>query len=193
MITRFSLFPAAASALAMLFVGAAIGAPAEPARHTDDTTRWIGRMPLAEATPAAAEQGEVFALQRYIAFDDGAFAWKKEGTQAVEGGTIHHLRLTSQRWRSAGEVDRPLWQHWVSIAVPERITRRTAILVIGGGRHADAPPARVPREPMLLLPAAGAVVIYIDNVPNQPLQLEGDERDRWRMGWWPLVAAGDAR
>lgn len=163
--------------------------------RSDDSTRWIGRMPLAVETPAQAAPGEVFALQRYVSFDDGAFAWSKESEQAVDGGTVHHLRLTSQRWRSAGEVDRPLWRHWVTVAVPDRVTRRTAILVIGGGRHADSPPARAPRELLMLLRAAGAVVVYVDNVPNQPLQLEGDGRDRWEDGLvarsWRLAMRDD--
>ncbi|MBX3405998.1 MAG: hypothetical protein KF869_04460 [Phycisphaeraceae bacterium] len=193
MITRMFWLLAATVALGPFMCRAVAATPAAPI--DDDTTRWIGRMPLAEATPAAAEQGEVFALQRYVAFDDGAFAWSKEGEQPVDGGTVHHLRLTSQRWRSAGEVNRPHWRHWVTVAVPERVTRRTAILVIGGGRHADAPPARAPRELMLLLRAAGAVVIYIDNVPNQPLQLEGDGRDRWEDGLvarsWRLAMRDD--
>lgn len=181
--------------LALLPAVAAQASPAVNPARDDDATRWIGRMPLAEGTPAATAPGEVFALQRYVAFDDGAFAWKKESTQTVEGGTVHHLRLTSQRWRSEGEVDRPIWRHWVTLAVPERVTRRTAILVIGGGRHADAPPSRVPRELMLLLRAAGAVVVYVDNVPNQPLQLEGDGRDRWEDGLvarsWRLAMRDD--
>ncbi|MCO5965368.1 PhoPQ-activated protein PqaA family protein, partial [Sinorhizobium meliloti] len=29
-----------------------------------------------------------------------------------DGYTAHVLDMTSQQWRSAREVDKPLWRHW---------------------------------------------------------------------------------
>jgi PhoPQ-activated pathogenicity-related protein len=138
-------------------------------------TGWIGKMPLASGIPAAAE-GNAFALAQYIAFDDGEFTWNKVSEFRLQGATIHHLRVTSQRWRSDAEVNRPLWKHWVSVAVPDKVLRKTAILIIGGGRHRDEPQTSPPQELTLLVQRTGAVVVYIDNVPNQPLKLEGEGR-----------------
>lgn len=138
-------------------------------------TGWIGNLPLAEGLPAEAE-GDAFSLAKYVAFDDGEYAWEKKSEFRMDGATIHHLRLTSQRWRTDAEVDRPIWKHWVSVAVPEKVQRRTAILIIGGGRHREEPPAVPPQELTLLVQRTGAVVVYIDNVPNQPLNLESEAK-----------------
>lgn len=132
-------------------------------------------MPLAEGIPAEAV-GDTFALAEYVAFDDGEFAWEKASEFRMDGATIHHLRVTSQRWRSDAEVDRPIWNHWLSVAVPDKAQRKTAILIIGGGRHREAPQPVPPQELMLLVQRTGAVVAYLDNVPNQPLKLEGEAK-----------------
>lgn len=173
-----------AIAIAMLGVAQAAGAargdepaaadsPAGAAATVDKG--WIGKMPLAEGMPAGAA-GNDFALAEYVAFDDGEFSWKKESEFKLQGATIHHLRVTSQRWRNDAEVDRPLWKHWVSVAVPDKVLRKTAILIIGGGRHRNEPQVVPPQELTLLVQRTSAVVVYIDNVPNQPLKLEGEGR-----------------
>jgi PhoPQ-activated pathogenicity-related protein len=48
--------------------------------------------------------------------------------------------MTSQRWRTAAEVDRPLWKHWLTIVRPERVTTNTGLLVISGGSNEKPPP-----------------------------------------------------
>lgn len=144
-----------------------------------DGTRWIGKLPLDQNAPTNVASGQTTALQTYVAFDDGAFAWEKKGEIAVKGvGTAHLIRLTSQRWRADGETDHPLWKHWLLVALPEKPRSSTATLIISGGRHRDATPTDLPGELEMLLRVTGAPVIYLDNVPNQPLVLEGDGQSR---------------
>lgn len=157
-----------------------------------DPPAQLPRMPLGEATPAA---GADCALEKYVRFDDGAFHWAHHSAVPLEGATLHHLRMTSQQWRTEKEVDRPLWKHWVSIGVPDAPRSDLAILVIGGGRHRDEPPAGAPRELEMLLKASGAVVVYVDNIPNQPLKLEGETEERVEDGLlartWVLAMRDD--
>jgi PhoPQ-activated pathogenicity-related protein len=157
-----------------------------------DPVAQLPRMPLAEATPAA---GGECALEKYVKFDDGAFEWKHHSEAKLDGATLHHLRVTSQRWRSEKEVDQPLWKHWVSIGVPDAPASDLAILIIGGGRHRDEPPAGAPRELEMLLRASAAVVVYVDNIPNQPLKLEGESEGRVEDGilarTWVLAMRDD--
>ncbi len=144
-----------------------------------DSTRWIGRLPLDSNAPTNVASGEKTALQTYVAFDDGAFAWKKKGEIKLDGaGTAHLIRLTSQRWRADGEVDRPIWKHWLVVAMPDKPRSSTAVLVISGGRHREETPKDLPGEIATLLRVTGGPVIYLDNVPNQPLVLEGDGQSR---------------
>jgi PhoPQ-activated pathogenicity-related protein len=169
LIPRSPLLHALALLLATCWSAAAAPRPLDPPAQ-------LPRLPLDEGMPATSA---VSALERYVRFDDGAFTWSHHAEQKIDGATVHHLRVTSQRWRSDAEVDRPLWQHWVSIGVPDTIRSNLAILIIGGGRHRDQPPASVPAELSILLRAAGAVVIHVDNVPNQPLKLEGEDAERF--------------
>jgi PhoPQ-activated pathogenicity-related protein len=143
----------------------------------DDATRWIGAMPLGDGKPAEVGAG-LSALERYVAFDDGAFAWSKAAETRVPGATVHVLRLTSQRWRPDGQTSHPLWTHYLTVGVPDEVRSRTPVFIIGGGRRRDEPPPAPPMELVALL-GAGAVVVYLDNVPNQPLELEGDGKRRF--------------
>ena len=94
------------------------------------------------------------ALDQYVAFDDGAFAFEEYDTDPGLGWTTHLLKLTSQRWRGADDVDCgrrlqnswldacDLWQHELTLYVPDTIrlgsiggVDSSAVLVIGGGSN----------------------------------------------------------
>jgi PhoPQ-activated pathogenicity-related protein len=49
--------------------------------------------------------------------------------------------MKSQTWRSEKEVNRTLWQHWLTIIVPNDVTSDTALLWINGGRNGGKPPS----------------------------------------------------
>lgn len=136
-------------------------------------------------------------LAAYVARDDGAFSWKHESTFQGDGVTVYHLRMTSQKWRTEAEVDHPLWTHWVSVAVPDRVEHSTGILLIGGGRRRAEPVAVPPAEMLMIVRGSGAVVVHVDNVPNQPLVFAGETRERFEDGllahtWNLAMASGEA-
>ncbi len=66
------------------------------------------------------------------------YAWKLVKTIPGNGVTSYVLDLKSQTWRSAPEVDRPVWQHWLTITKPDKVVSDTALLSIGGGRCRSA-------------------------------------------------------
>jgi len=109
------------------------------------------------------------------------------------------LDLTSQKWRTSSEIQTPisperhpedtdpLWRHWLSVIVPDRIRTNTALLVItGGDMHDDAPDwstlsglddtSAVAAD---IAVRTGSVVGILQDVPNQPLMFTstGDETD----------------
>ncbi len=153
---------------------------------------------LAAGSPALTPLGEPTALERYVRRDDGAFAWTLESSTRVEGstpGTWHAIRMTSQVWRVAGEVDLPTWTHWVCIWLPDTLVSDRPILFIGGGRRKAEVPAKPPNE-LQMFAAAGAIIVTIDNVPNQPMRLGDDPAERNEDGlvartWLRAMETGD--
>ena len=59
---------------------------------------------------------EETALDRYVKQPDPTYAWKvvnkADQTNPSQTFVVH---LTSQTWRSAQEVNRTKWEHWVSV------------------------------------------------------------------------------
>ena len=115
--------------------------------------------------PAATQT----ALDRYVARPDPSFRYKLVNTSPGKGFTVHLLQMTSQSWRSPSEVDRPVWEHWLTIVKPDRVETSTALLFIGGGKN----DGKLPRTADAMLRSIAAetqsVVAELRMVPNQPL------------------------
>jgi len=127
------------------------------------------------------------ALDDYVAFDDGAFAFEEYDSDPGLGWSTHLLKLTSQRWRGEDDVDCPrrlqdswldacdLWQHELILYVPDTIllgsiggVDSSAVLIIGSGNNRGKL-MRSGNEyggPLALL--ANAVIVELRQVPNQP-------------------------
>lgn len=132
---------------------------------------WMG------AAPRAAS--EETALDRYIAQSDAAYSWKLASTVKGDGYTTYILDLTSQTWRTAADVDRPVWKHWLSIVKPDGTGRNTAFLFIGGGSNRSEMPRGANERTAELALATGSVVAELGTVPNQPLVF-ADSKDEER-------------
>ncbi|HTJ27737.1 MAG TPA: PhoPQ-activated protein PqaA family protein [Candidatus Limnocylindria bacterium] len=135
----------------------------------------IGAGTLLTAPLLAGEQG---ALDRYVAAHDPAYRFRLVSTPLGEGHTAYVLEMISQRWRSAGEVDRTEWHHWLTIVVPPLVTTRVAALVISGGSNGDDPPRHVSSFLVRLARQIQGVVAELRMVPNQPLRFAGEEKER---------------
>lgn len=125
-----------------------------------------------------AAAGET-ALDRYIAQADPEYSWRVVGSHAGEGYRTDVLELTSQRWRSADEVDRPVWKHWLTIVRPANARPRDAILFIGGGNNRSPAPENASQRTIETALGAGAVTAELGMVPNQPLHFS-DAPDKGR-------------
>ena len=114
-------------------------------------------------------------LDRYVGRPDPSFGWRLVREIALARGgedprrRAAVLELTSQTWLTAGEVDHPVWKHWLTVIVPEQVTSRTGFLYITGGARADPPPERAIGRFIKLALLTGSVVAQLEGVPNQPL------------------------
>ncbi len=131
------------------------------------------------ASVAFAQQVEETALDRYLAKPDSAYGWTVAKTISGPGYTGWVLDLKSQTWRSKDEVDRTVWQHWMTIVKPDGAEGDTAALYIGEGDNGEPAPDK-PDERLLRL-ALGAKTIGVEllDVPNQPLYFsDSPKQDR---------------
>ena len=118
------------------------------------------------------------ALDRYVAQPDSAYRFKLVRSYPNIDHTLHVIEMVSQTWLSLAEVDRPEWQHWLTIVAPRGVTTSTALLFIGGGNNADAAPLTVSEQILSTARAARAVVAEVRMVPNQPLTFKGESKGR---------------
>src|SRR5688572_4979903 len=114
------------------------------------------------------------ALDRYVEKPDPSYRYELIRKIAGEGYTAYVLDLTSQTWKTASEVDRPVWRHWLTIIKPDKVSTSTGLLFIGAGANNSKPPEKV--DPALAGPAlyTKSVVAELRMVPNQPLTFAGD-------------------
>jgi len=133
----------------------------------------------APATSIAAAPAQETALDRYIARPDPTYSWKVVSTTPGEGFKQYVIDLTSQTWRSPGEVDRPVWKHWLTIVRPDKTTSNKALLFIGGGNNRDAAPSKISDRLASFALESNTAVAELSNVPNQPLFFS-DSKDKGR-------------
>lgn len=138
------------------------------------------------------------ALDEYVATPDDTFAWKVVSTHHDDGATTFVVDLTSQKWLRGDEVDRSVWQHWMTIIKPDKATADTALLFIGGGKNGRGAPQGVDGRTKKLAMATNTVVAELGMIPNQPLVFHGDGRPRSEddligYTWDYFLKTGDAR
>jgi len=153
--------------------------------------------PRAQA-PAPVRASQT-ALDRYVAAPDSSYGWKILRELPAEGATATLLEMTSQRWLTEQEVERPLWTHWITVVSPEPVSARetsragsgeaspkplrgeggqltsdASLLFIGGGSNDRQPPARPPAWLVEMARETGSVTAELRLVPNQPVVFKDD-------------------
>lgn len=139
---------------------------------------------------------ELTALDRYVAAPDTNYRYSLANTVVGKGYKVHIIDMTSQAWRSAQEVDRPVWRHWMIMVRPDSVTSTRSLLVIGAGNN-DAPPPRDATQNLIQTAmATRSIVTEIRMVPNQPLKFAGDQQGRLEddviaYSWNKFLQGGD--
>ncbi len=137
------------------------------------------RLVILATLAAAMSAAQQTALDRYVSRKDSVYGWKLIKTIPGDGLRTHVLELTSQTWRSAADVDRPVWKHWLTIVQPEHPLTTKALLFIGGGNNNSVAPSAAPERATRIARETGSVVAELGMVPNQPLRFT-DSPDKAR-------------
>ena len=104
------------------------------------------------------------ALQEYVTAEDDSFAWKIRATNHRDACLIYDVDLTSQTWQGI------TWKHAVSAFVPDEIRHTdTVLLFITGGKNGGRPDDDDLKMGCDLAKLAQAPVVFLHQVPNQPL------------------------
>jgi PhoPQ-activated pathogenicity-related protein len=147
--------------------------------------------------PAPSAGLEKTALDRYVAAPDPAYTYEIANTIKGEGYTAYYVDMTSQTWRSAREVNRTQWKHWLVIVRPDKVTSPIGLLYIGGGDNDDGPPERIDQSLVRTALATETVVSMLYQIPNQPLIFaddngrEREEDETIAYTWDKFMRTGD--
>ncbi|HMF60478.1 MAG TPA: PhoPQ-activated pathogenicity-related family protein, partial [Vicinamibacterales bacterium] len=173
---------------------------------------WLAILPIAlltaapqgpqRAAPQAPERApsSTTALDRYVAAPDASFTWNAVRDLPAEGATATLLEMTSQRWLSEREVERPLWTHWITVVRPAKVTSDIGFLYITGGSLDRQPPSKPPAWLVDAARDTGTVTAELRLVPNQPIVFTDDpthsgrsEDDFIAYTWNKFLRTGDER
>ncbi len=109
------------------------------------------------------------ALDRYVAKPDASYEYSLVNTIPSAGVTTYIIELTSQTWRTAQEVDKPIWKHWLQIIVPDNVVSDTALLIISGGSNTQSEPTQPNIDALNFALATNQVAVHLPTVPSEPL------------------------
>lgn len=142
--------------------------------------------------------GERTPLDRYVRAPDTNYSFRLANTIKGDGYTTYMIDLVSQSWLTTNEVDRPLWQHWLTLVKPDKVSSSTGLLFIGGGSHRTNPPSKAEANLVMVATATETVVAELRNVPNQPLVFAGEAKGRSEDSliaytWDKFLRTGDAK
>ena len=134
---------------------------------------WIGALSIGLSYGQAAleEVSPKNALYHYLESEDTSYTWELK--DVIKEGPIvaYDVLLTSQTWQ--GHV----WKHQLTLIVPKKVQRKTALLFIDGGsvNNEGEPNWRDPRKNDVALALASialenkAITAVLKQVPMQPL------------------------
>lgn len=130
----------------------------------------VAAAPAAPAGPDySIKPEEKTPLDAYVAKPDPSYKWELKAIYPGDGQTTYVLEMTSQTWRSAKDVDRPVWTHWMTIVKPAEVKSDKALLFIWQGDNTDPAPTKAQDRSIRIAKETGSVVAEVGMVPNQPL------------------------
>ncbi|MBI1320474.1 MAG: PhoPQ-activated pathogenicity [Candidatus Hydrogenedens sp.] len=124
--------------------------------------------------PYARETEHPTALDTYVATPDDHYSFEIVETEERTGWTSYVVKLISQQYLTEAEVDRPIWDHWMTICVPAEVKSDTAMLYISGGSNGKPAPKGAGGIIRAVATEAGCVTVELNMVPNEPLVFTDD-------------------
>jgi PhoPQ-activated pathogenicity-related protein len=108
------------------------------------------------------------ALKYFVDKVDRNYSWNNYKTVNKLGYSTYFIDMNSQQWRTAAEVNRPIWQHY-QIIHKGWFTGDTCVYLIDGGGNGGTPPGEIDEDIGLMSLLTGLPIVDMKQVPNEPL------------------------
>jgi PhoPQ-activated pathogenicity-related protein len=136
------------------------------------------------------------ALDDYIGKPDASFTWKIVKDETARGMRTVVIDFVSQTWRTAEDVDRPEWRHWLSVAIPVKRKSDIGLVMIAGGSNGGNPPDGPSEITTMLAQSTGSLAAELKMIPNQAIEFHQDgvprkEDDLIGYTWDQYLKTGD--
>lgn len=159
---------------------------------------WVAASLHAAPATDRTAVGARTALDRYVKAPDTNYSFRLASTVKGEGYTTYMIDMISQAWLTTNEVARPLWQHWLTLVRPDKVTSDIGLLFIGGGSHRTNPPSKAEANIIQVAKETGTVAAQLSNVPNQPTLFAGETKGRTEDSliaytWDKFLRTGDEK
>jgi PhoPQ-activated pathogenicity-related protein len=134
---------------------------------------------IASAVCIASASSDVVAAERPTALDayvhapDSHYQYKLVQKAAHAEYTAYLIRMTSQEWRTAAEVNQSVWKHWMLIYIPRTVTHSIGMLSIRGGSVSDKKP-EADEKLGGFAAETQSVITELFDIPNEPLIFAND-------------------
>jgi len=134
--------------------------------------------------PLVVDTATSTALADYVNAPDFTYGWQIRRELPVSipqrgSFTYYAIEMTSQTWRSAADVNLPVWRHWVEVYVPSGNISNTATLLIDGGSNQNFDEVPMPIETLAVAAISlGSVFVNLKVVPNEPVIFTDETRTR---------------
>jgi serine/threonine protein kinase/PhoPQ-activated pathogenicity-related protein len=130
------------------------------------------RLPLEPAQPSYDYRTP---LLDYVKAPDDNYGYTLHSKLKGEGYTAHVLDLASQTWHADKTVP-PVWRHWLTIIVPNRVAKDKAMLVFSDGLStADRPLTQVPVLFVAMAMTTKSVVAILEGFPRDPVGFHAEK------------------
>jgi PhoPQ-activated pathogenicity-related protein len=113
------------------------------------------------------------ALDVYVHAPDSHYQYRLVEKKHVADCSEFLIRMTSQQWRTQADLNQSIWEHWIRIYVPSKVSSTTGLLYILGGSIGDAQP-KPDQDLATLATITHTVTSEVYDVPNEPLTFSGD-------------------
>ncbi|KAL3877581.1 hypothetical protein ACJMK2_035277 [Sinanodonta woodiana] len=128
-------------------------------------------------------KGHGTPLDDYVYAPDDHYSYQEIASFKGPDYTMYTYNMTSQKWKDESILDRPIWWHYLTITIPDKIVVDSAFLFIDGGSNHDGPPSVTDTFVALTTTFAastGAIGANLKMIPNEPIAFSADPQKKER-------------